>query len=560
MWALDLGTTNTGLARWDSVTNKPVMVDFPDLCRAPEATEELEAPRMIPSAVHVLDDTGFWGKVGKWGFVAKRTFVGKQALIGRAALELNEGELQPNFCKSFKHALGVGPLQTVARVGRETFTARDVARLFVRELLAHVKSTTKERVRDLVMTAPVDAYESYRAELKSIAEGLGVERLRLLDEPVAAAIGYGLSVIEKRRVLVVDFGGGTLDLALVDLGVKGLQEGTCQVRAKAGAAIGGDTVDAWLLEEFCKRLEYPLARDRELESGFWYRLMLEDARRVKEALFFRDQATFDVAPPDDLRRFEARLRGESKAEALDVSRDDVVEILEGKGLYRALDGCLETVLEQARVAGIEPEDIGDVLMVGGSTLLPSVYPRIEARFGRDRVRAWQPFEAVTYGACTFASGNVSQSDFIIHDYALATFDSEGREHFEVVVKRGTRFPTPPDVWKRQLVPTCSLGQPEKLFKLVISEIGSPDERAFVWDSSGDVHKVGGKSGETRTVVKLNGANPTLGHLLPPHQPDDRRPRLEVSFGVNADRWLVATVLDLYTKKLLMSGEAVVRLL
>ncbi|PIW02114.1 MAG: hypothetical protein COW42_02765, partial [Deltaproteobacteria bacterium CG17_big_fil_post_rev_8_21_14_2_50_63_7] len=212
------------------------MVDFPDLCRAPEATEELEAPRMIPSAVHVLDDTGFWGKVGKWGFVAKRTFVGKQALIGRAALELNEGELQPNFCKSFKHALGVGPLQTVARVGRETFTARDVARLFVRELLAHVKSTTKERVRDLVMTAPVDAYESYRAELKSIAEGLGVERLRLLDEPVAAAIGYGLSVIEKRRVLVVDFGGGTLDLALVDLGVKGLQEGTCQVRAKAGAA------------------------------------------------------------------------------------------------------------------------------------------------------------------------------------------------------------------------------------------------------------------------------------------------------------------------------------
>ena len=59
MWALDLGTTNTGLARWDSVTNKPVMVDFPDLCRAPEATEELEAPRMIPSAVHVLDDTGF---------------------------------------------------------------------------------------------------------------------------------------------------------------------------------------------------------------------------------------------------------------------------------------------------------------------------------------------------------------------------------------------------------------------------------------------------------------------------------------------------------------------
>jgi hypothetical protein len=127
-----------------------------------------------------------------------------------------------------------------------------------------------------------------------------------------------------------------------------------------------------------------------------------------------------------------------------------------------------------------------------------------------------------------------------------------------VVPRGTRFPTASDLWKRQLVPTCSLGEPESIFRLVICEVARADgtERRFVFDAAGDLHKVGGTSGEDAVVVPLNAASPTLGYLDPPHDPRDRRPRLEIAFGVNAERWLVATVRPL-TRRELMREEPVV---
>ena len=103
-----------------------------------------------------------------------------------------------------------------------------------------------------------------------------------------------------------------------------------------------------------------------------------------------------------------------------------------------------------------------------------------------------------------------------------------------------------------------------MFKLVICEIGrdTGDERRFSWDRRGNLHKLGGRDpgGNTSLVVSLNESNPTLGYLDPPHRPSDRRPRLEISFGVNADRWLCASVTDLFNGKQLMRGEPVVRLL
>jgi hypothetical protein len=200
-------------------------------------------------------------------------------------------------------------------------------------------------------------------------------------------------------------------------------------------------------------------------------------------------------------------------------------------------------------------------MVGGSTLLPNVYSLFEERFGRTRVRAWQPFEAVAYGAAVYAGGHALPADFIVHDYALLTYDLKtGEPEYAVIVPRQTRFPTAPDLWKRQLVPTCGLGEPERVFKLVICEIGSgAGEQGFVWDAAGRVHRVASGAGKN-VVVKLNEANPAIGHLEPPHAPSDRAPRLEVSFGINAERWLCSTVYDLRTRRQLLLHEPVVKLL
>jgi hypothetical protein len=281
---------------------------------------------------------------------------------------------------------------------------------------------------------------------------------------------------------------------------------------------------------------------------------------VKEALEKSPSASFGLYPPEELRRFEARLAGESRE--LSVTRQEVVDLLTERGLYRALEECRLEVLQAA--ARERADHVDDVLLVGGSTLLPEVFATFARHFGRDRVRYWLPFEAVAFGATTFAADRVHTSDFILHDYALLTHDAKsGEPSHTVVIPRGTRFPTAMNLWERQLVPTCALGEPERFFKLVICEVGeSASDRSFGWDDAGNLHRLGGSADQATQplVVKLNEVNPALGELSPPHSPSDRRPRLRVAFGVNADRWLCATVEDLHAQRRLMTEEPVVRLL
>lgn len=127
---------------------------------------------------------------------------------------------------------------------------------------------------------------------------------------------------------------------------------------------------------------------------------------------------------------------------------------------------------------------------------------------------------------------------------------------------GTQFPTALDHWKRQLVPTCPRGVPERLFKLIVCELGSAAgaPARLGWDAAGTVHPLGlsRSGGDSAYVVKLNESSPTLGFLDPPHDPVDRDPRLELAFGVDEDRWLVATVRDLKTGKLLLDAAPVVK--
>lgn len=566
-WAIDLGTTNTRIARWDAVESRPRQIELPEVCQKESGNDMLEVPRLVPSATLVLENLDFKSRLGRRPFFAKRFFLGRHAVIGRPAIEHNEVRPTPAFVPSFKMSLEREPRRPLARAGREAYGARDIARLFLRELFVQIKQQTGERIRDLVMTAPVEAYESYRAELQQIGRYLGIKRLRFLDEPVAAALGYGLSIERPRTVLVMDMGGGTMHAALVRLTPKDVEGGGCHVLGKEGRAVGGNLVDRWILRDLCRKLDYPLAEDiTDDAQAFWYHALLSEARRVKEAVFFRKEDTFHLTPPEDPRSLQARLRG--SATKLPVTRPDVVSILESNGLYKLIGDCIDGVFEQAKQSGVGPGDVDDVLMVGGSSLLPDFYPLVEQRFGRDRVRAWQPFEAVGNGACVYAAGAFGQQDFIVHDYAFVTHDPRTHEpQYTVIVPRGTRFPTPSDFWKRQLVPTCSLGEPETMFKLLVCEIGesSKGDRRFGWDAQGNLHKLGGKAaadgGRTeRLVVPLNESNPTLGYLRPPHPPSDKRPRLEIAFEVNADRWLCATVNDLQTGRNLMREQPVVRLL
>lgn len=552
-WGLDLGTTNSGIARWDRDKRQPVLVELRNVCRYPDApaSAALRAPRMVPSGVHVLP-LDLKARLGRLPVVRDAVFLGDEGLIGRPALEANAAWPSRAWCPSFKAALGREPLRTVAWRDAEPLSAREVARIFLRELFDEVAQGTGERVRSLAVTVPIEAFEGYRAELRAIASALGVRTLRFVDEPVAAALGYGVALDRPRELLVVDLGGGTLHVVRVRLEPRGAEAGACEVRAKEGHAVGGTAVDRWLLEHAAERAGVPLAPDpHDDDEVLWQRLMLDEARRVKEAVHTAPDATFTFVAPEELGALRAKVRAPG---SVVVTRDDLEALLERRGLTTLLDGAIDRA-----TAGAE---VDEVLLVGGSTLLPGVYGRIERRFGRDRVRAWQPFECVALGAAAFAAGDVLRNDFLVHDYALRTHDrTTGAPQHTIVVARGTPFPTAPDVWRRQLVPTCALGEPETHFKLVVVELGraNPDGVSFVRDENGALRTL--RADEPAVLaVPLNEGDPTLGELDPPHEPGDRRPRLDVAFGVDEDRWLVATVTDLLTRRRLLDRAPVVRLL
>src|SRR4029453_1291268 len=128
----------------------------------------------------------------------------------------------------------------LARVGRHSITAREAAQQYLRELLHAVKQTTGHRIREMVVTSPVSAFETYRAEVRGILRSLGVRKVRFVDEPVAAALGYGLSLTQDRTVLVVDIGGGTMHVVLVRLTTRGAMGGEGMVLAKRGRPLGGN--------------------------------------------------------------------------------------------------------------------------------------------------------------------------------------------------------------------------------------------------------------------------------------------------------------------------------
>lgn len=558
-WGIDLGTTNTGVAGWDAERDQPQLVELPAVCRRPGGNDPLAAPRMVPTVVQLLerDRLRLLDRLGTWPPLAALAFVGRSAEIGRPALEHNQGIARASFVPGFKQALMTEPVRPLARCGHQVVTARDAAAAFLRELLAETARATEHRPRDLVITAPVVAFETYRAEVQAILRKLGARRVRFVDEPVAAALGYGLSLVRERTLLVVDIGGGTMHAVLVRLTPRGAAGGQAEVLAKQGSRLGGDAVDGWVLDALCREMGQPLDGEDDEETLLWRRLLLAEACRVKEAVFFEQSAEFLVVPPQALGApLSART---AKAEGIALTRARLSEILTTNGFFKALEQCISLVLDQAKLGS---DVVEEVLMVGGSTLLPGVFALLESRFGRPRLRAWQPFEAVALGAACFAADRVSALDFIVNDYAFVTHDQKtGAEQHTVIVPRGTRFPTPPDFWRRQLVPTCALGEPENIFKLLVCEIGRGDggARRLVFDAAGDVHKVGGDTTAEEVVVPLNAASPTLGTLDPPHSPRDHRPRLDVAFGVNADRWLVATVRDLLAGRELMHQEPVVRL-
>jgi molecular chaperone DnaK (HSP70) len=541
-WAIDLGTTNTLIAKWVGTHAITValedLVDYEPAWRTP----------LIPSVIYFQDEG--------------RAIIGRPALAAQEILHARDLASMGPLARSFKKTLARASQQAVAQLGSQSISARQCATVFLRELLNHTADYERQRsdphrsalhrlmsalrwwrkegqVTSLTMTVPVESYEPYRAELKQITHKLGVPHFRTLDEPVAAALGYGVDLTEEKHLLVVDFGGGTLDLAIVRThppGTGGREGGPGQHRATLlaarGLTFGGETVDGWIAELGCERLT---AHRDTLRP-----VLVAQAEAIKKDLS-------NKASIADSSYF--LLQGGGRIE---VTREEFLEMLETRGLYKTLETLTEATLDDC-AREINEAQIDAVLLVGGSTLLPGVRELFERLFGAQRVHYWEPFEAVVKGAAVFGAG-FSVDQIIHHDYAIRVYnDSQQRTEYERLVRRGTGYPTPNPFETRYYAVT----EGQQLFRLPICEVGYAGRMSLPWNKriNGNEYWLPSNTEEGECVVTLNEGDAL--RLAPPGS--GTQARLRIDFTIDANRYLCATIHDLLRQRDLRSEERVVML-
>lgn len=525
-WGIDFGTSNTTVC--EDRTGSPRIVNLPGLVKI----EPLTQTPVVPSSVCVMDGTA------------------ARVLIGQEAVDYNWDGTAEGWATGFKRHLDREHQREVARAGGRTFTVRDVTRLYFRELVAALEAHVGAPVRDVTIAVPSDAFETYRAEMRGALTALdgrsflrrawdrirGAETapvVRFVDEPVAAALGYGVDVARGRTLIAFDFGAGTMESALVRTGgPETTRTGHAEVLAKQGMRLGGDDVDRWILEALVPRALHDWPE--------WTVALRWEAERVKLLASAGQEATFT---------FRNEVHGT-------LDRAGLEGILAERGMHDAIRGVFERLLDDAnRRDGVAVGDVDDVLLEGGSTLLPGVREVIGEIVGRDRVREWLPFESVARGACLFAGGGTVE-DHIYHDYGLRVRRDDGLEEYELLIPSGTRYPTAPDHVVRYYAPGFD-GQSE--LNLFVCEVGRIAGRAVEWESrpNGQRYFHPATEGERAFCPCLNESDPAIP-LSPPGS--GTAPRLRVSWMVDADRWLCATVHDLERKRDLRVREPVVRLL
>ena len=514
--AIDFGTTNSSAAVAEEGSVRKLQLS------ALQREQPLTQASMVPTALFVRETRRrCWPRFWK---------TEPDALIGQQALFRNADGQSQAFTQSFKRALHTEPQKTVARAGGREVVARDAAYYFLRELVEAAKTEAGcKKLTSLTLPAPVGYFETYRAELKNLASRLGIKDFRTLDEPIAAALGYGVNVARDETLLVVDFGGGTLNLAAMRLGPRAYEDGSAPILAKHMVGIGGDDVDSWLLQELLFDLS-------DLPEWQW------DARwavmQAKEAASRTGSGTL-------------RWRGIEKP----LTREQLVEILTRRGLYAALEEGLREISSQLSECAEGEGRIDEVLLTGGSTLLPEIPATVDAHFPGAIVRHDNEFvfKAVASGAARYAGG-VPVEDFVYHDYALAVQGADQSVEYELLVPRRTRYPTGSDFAVRYYADYA--GMEEMRFR--VCEVGRLGQRAVNWTerATGARYWQPGDQSARQSVMELNPADAPIP-LAPPGV--GTSPRLRVTYRVDDNRWLRMTVEDLVKKSTLKKDDPVVRL-
>jgi molecular chaperone DnaK len=523
---IDFGTSNTVLALWDEGRGQGIPVHVPDFGRPYQhAGEEIS---VIPSVIHYARDGRRW--------------------IGEQVRERNLFSSERTFSLIKRYITNRSPVNR--RLDGRQVSHFEAGQDFLSAVLLFAAEELDLRNEEVALTVPVEAFEHYVNWLTGVAEAAGFPRFRLIDEPAAAALGYSTEIQPGNVYLIFDFGGGTLDVAVALIEAQDQIESgrRCRILGKAGKELGGSSLDAWLMQEFLRQNNRHDFDDdiRAVSSE-----LLGQCRAAKEELSFKDSAEMRVALP-----------GTGASLGAGFTRAQFDDLLDQHGTFTQIDQTIRRALNSARDRGYAEDQIKSVLMVGGSSMIPSVQKTVQRIFGKEKVKLERPLDAVARGAAAFVAG-ADFYDHIQHDYAIRWVNPQkGDYDYRVLVKRGTLYPTQEPL-ARMTVKATHPGQVE--LGIAIFEIGQPLERGngdsmeLVFDPSGAarVVKVTPDELERRSFFWVNEQSPMFLQANPPAQQGEAR--FAVEFGIDAHKRLLITSRDLKTGQVTHRDHPVVKL-
>lgn len=373
---IDLGTTNSAMAVMQS--------------GKPEIIANSEGNRTTPSVVAINKN-----KERLVGQVANRqrvtnptnTIFGVKRLIGR---KFSDKEVQRDLelmpYKIVKSGTGVK-----VEMADKGYSPEEVSAMILSKLKADAEAFLGEPVTEAVITVPAYFDDSQRQATKDAGKIAGLEVKRIINEPTAAALAYGLDKGKEEKIAVFDLGGGTFDVSILQLG-----DGVFEVLSTNGDThLGGEDFDMRIVNHFVDEFKKESGIDVKTDKAAMQRLK-EEAEKAKKELSTTEVADINLpfltADAEGPKHFEYKL---TRAKLIDL----VGELIDKTA------GPCEKALKDAK---LKASDINEVILVGGMTRMPAVIEKVKSVFGKDPMQGVNPDEVVAVGAAT--QGGVLQGD------------------------------------------------------------------------------------------------------------------------------------------------------